>query len=108
MQEEEDYLEIEDIGSDQYTTLRMKKLFSTLVAEFRPIVIGAQLLDEEELKQFKSSNIKDDRIHLKHQFDFDNQEEQINKKNNLKLLGLNGEDIRQWCIYHYQTQLQAL
>lgn len=103
----QEFHEPEDVTSDAYLTLRMKKIFSTLMAEFKPITQGAgALMEEEELKDFMTINFRENN-NFRHQYEFDNVDEDF-KRDNLKILGLPNEDLRTYIVYQYQMQLNEL
>ena len=83
---------------EEIQTIRMKKLFSTILAEFKPNATTAELTREEE-KKFRNLNtlIKNSKL----QFLDDNFDDMEVKRSNQKILGMCSDDLRQYLLHHY-------
>lgn len=87
-----------ELNSDDFITIRMKKLFSTILAEFKSTGPFSYLKDNEQ-QRFLNENYRE-KNYLKYHFEnfkFDGFE----KKSNTRLLGLNAEDLRFYLVYQF-------
>ena len=61
-------LEMEEPTSDTFLTCRLKKMFCTILAEFKNPQFVSPYLSDQELKQFLNRNYRENN-HLKHHFE---------------------------------------
>lgn len=90
---EDEPVEQPEVDLTQFSTMRLKKLFSIIFSEFKPKDTNQQMLSEEEHKKYQMIN-SIDKNNLKAQFGIDVTDESKFKRDNFKIMGMASEDLR--------------
>ena len=94
---------LDDIQQEEFGTMRMKKLISAIISEFKPDSKNFILKPEEVQEYMEVNKLQKNTVYA--QFNLDNDNDEEVKRNNFHILGLNGEDLRRYIILAYQQQL---
>lgn len=93
----EEDIDIDNIFQDKYNALRLKKLFSVILAEFKTNNKN-YTLSEDDNTHFKIlNNAQKNPLHF---VENKNDNESV-KKSNIMLLGQNSEDLRHFVIFQF-------
>ena len=94
--------ELSDLWQNKtHSTLRMKKLIASVIAEFKAANQNMQL-SEEELQAFNRAN-NEQPLHDDDNFDL---AKEFLQRSNVLLVGSNSDDLRKYIIHAFQQQVQ--
>ena len=92
--------ELEELQQDAFSTLRMKKLIATVIAEFKTANPNMPLT-EEEIQHFNLYNNDQNNSPLQ-ELDVIDHDKEFLGKGNIQLVGSNGDDLRKFIIHAFQ------
>ena len=102
LEENDQILDLEEVFQDEFSTLRLKQLITSILAEFKTQNQNLTLKDEE-LQHFNQINILSKNPLL--QLEIFNKKKELN---NYQVLGSNAEDLRMQIVYTYQQQQEEM
>lgn len=103
LEENDQIQDLEEVFQDEFSTLRLKQLIASILAEFKTQNPNLTLKDEE-LQHFQHTNILSKNPLLQLEI-FSNKKKELS---NYQVLGSNAEDLRMQIVYTYQQQQEEI